>query len=72
MSITRVHTEINGIECEVDCLYSPYRPATFHSPDEGEFWIETVWVGREDRPDLAQLIDDELEEKIFQLCEATA
>jgi hypothetical protein len=68
VSLTRVWVEIDGIDCEVDCVYEPWRPATFHSPEEGQFWIETVWVGTEERPDLAQAIDDDLEEKIFTLC----
>ena len=68
MSLTRVWAEIDGIDCEVDCVYEPWRPATFHRPAEGEFWIETVWVGTEERRDLALMIDGALEDKIFRLC----
>lgn len=69
MALTEVGIEIDGYWCNVFCAYTPWRAGNRWEPDDGEFYVEKVYVDNELRDDLLELIDDQLENRIYALCE---
>ena len=49
----------DGTEVELSITYEPYRPATRYGPEEGEFYIDTIYGANGERM-YVELTDSEL------------